>query len=121
MLISFIFCFFFFICSTLLCFFFFFSSRRRHTRWTGDWSSDVWSSDLEHQLGSPLIVVGPIVGDPQRWPPPRVADMRIEIAERGARRQAGGLRAHAVQVAEVVLEPFLQRAAPARHARRAHV
>src|SRR4051794_41350797 len=25
----------------------FFSSRRRHTRWTGDWSSDVCSSDLE--------------------------------------------------------------------------
>src|SRR6266581_3028386 len=24
----------------------FFSSRRRHTRWTGDWSSDVYSSDL---------------------------------------------------------------------------
>src|SRR4051794_41383090 len=32
--------------------FFFFSSRRRHTRWTGDWSSDVCSSDLEpDQLG----------------------------------------------------------------------
>src|SRR5690348_17738982 len=31
-------------------FFFFFSSRRRHTRWTGDWSSDVCSSDL-HRLG----------------------------------------------------------------------
>src|SRR4051794_20524542 len=33
----------------LLCFrlpTFFFSSRRRHTRWTGDWSSDVCSSDL---------------------------------------------------------------------------
>src|SRR5690348_14789191 len=30
-----------------LCFFFFFSSRRRHTRWTGDWSSDVCSSDLQ--------------------------------------------------------------------------
>src|SRR6267154_5034890 len=29
-----------------LCLFFFFSSRRRHTRWTGDWSSDVCSSDL---------------------------------------------------------------------------
>src|SRR6266487_7072673 len=29
----------------LFCFFFF-SSRRRHTRWTGDWSSDVCSSDL---------------------------------------------------------------------------
>src|SRR6266487_1009625 len=25
---------------------FFFSCRRRHTRWTGDWSSDVCSSDL---------------------------------------------------------------------------
>src|SRR5690348_1843979 len=25
---------------------FFFSGRRRHTRWTGDWSSDVCSSDL---------------------------------------------------------------------------
>src|SRR5690348_17568496 len=29
-----------------LYYFFFFSSRRRHTRWTGDWSSDVCSSDL---------------------------------------------------------------------------
>src|SRR6267154_4460808 len=28
---------------------FFFSSRRRHTRWTGDWSSDVCSSDLPRQ------------------------------------------------------------------------
>src|SRR6266487_429907 len=30
----------------MIMFFFFFSSRRRHTRWTGDWSSDVCSSDL---------------------------------------------------------------------------
>src|SRR5437879_8458021 len=28
------------------CIFFFFSSRRRHTRYIGDWSSDVCSSDL---------------------------------------------------------------------------
>src|SRR5208337_1980028 len=28
--------------------FFFFSSRRRHTRYIGDWSSDVCSSDLGH-------------------------------------------------------------------------
>src|SRR5437762_10381991 len=28
------------------CFFFFFSSRRRHTRYIGDWSSDMCSSDL---------------------------------------------------------------------------
>src|SRR5437763_15883126 len=31
-------------------FFFFFSSRRRHTRYIGDWSSDVCSSDLEPQV-----------------------------------------------------------------------
>src|SRR5690348_17602570 len=34
---------------------FFFSSRRRHTRWTGDWSSDVCSSDL---LDGEVPVVG---------------------------------------------------------------
>src|SRR6266487_4877726 len=32
-------------------FWFFFSSRRRHTRWTGDWSSDVCSSDLRSRPG----------------------------------------------------------------------
>src|SRR5690348_17876166 len=32
----------------MICLYFFFSSRRRHTRWTGDWSSDVCSSDLDH-------------------------------------------------------------------------
>src|SRR5690348_2201387 len=32
--------------SSIVIDFFFFSSRRRHTRWTGDWSSDVCSSDL---------------------------------------------------------------------------
>src|SRR6266487_5296397 len=46
--------------------FFFFSSRRRHTRWTGDWSSDVCSSDLQDvfpeiatelgRLGNPAVV-----------------------------------------------------------------
>src|SRR4051794_41629357 len=33
-------------------FLFFFSSRRRHTRWTGDWSSDVCSSDLRRAADS---------------------------------------------------------------------
>src|SRR4051794_7609333 len=42
-------------------FFFFFSSRRRHTRWTGDWSSDVCSSDLR-----PLGGRGPPGGRPHR-------------------------------------------------------
>src|SRR5437879_13604403 len=30
---------------------FFFSSRRRHTRYIGDWSSDVCSSDLSYLVG----------------------------------------------------------------------
>src|SRR2546430_7156869 len=34
----------------MLVLFFFFSSRRRHTRFDCDWSSDVCSSDLEHQV-----------------------------------------------------------------------
>src|SRR6266581_6174553 len=38
---------FFVILFLFIYFFFFFSSRRRHTRWTGDRSSDVCSSDLE--------------------------------------------------------------------------
>src|SRR5437762_12420055 len=33
-------------------FFFFFSSRRRHTRYIGDWSSDVCSSDLAHEASA---------------------------------------------------------------------
>src|SRR5437762_2752923 len=38
--------FFLFIFFVFIFFFFFFSSRRRHTRYIGDWSSDVCSSDL---------------------------------------------------------------------------
>src|SRR5437762_6774500 len=34
--------------------FFFFSSRRRHTRYIGDWSSDVCSSDL----AGPWVKIG---------------------------------------------------------------
>src|SRR5690348_18073776 len=40
---------------------FFFSSRRRHTRWTGDWSSDVCSSDLARS-GWTLAAAGPDAG-----------------------------------------------------------
>src|SRR5437763_8452906 len=51
----------------LLCFFFFFSSRRRHTRYIGDWSSDVCSSDLSGSTWTftlPVTFVAP--------PPPPV-------------------------------------------------
>src|SRR5690348_17549029 len=61
---------------------FFFSSRRRHTRWTGDWSSDVCSSDLDardvardHEVGAE--------------PPPRL-DLALLIA--GREIDARGLR-----------------------------
>src|SRR5208337_5203541 len=43
----FLYFFFLFMNSVVYFFFFFFSSRRRHTRYIGDWSSDVCSSDLE--------------------------------------------------------------------------
>src|SRR5437762_11821304 len=36
-------------------FFFFFSSRRRHTRYIGDWSSDVCSSDLRRPRHRPHL------------------------------------------------------------------
>src|SRR5690348_18009386 len=48
----FFFLFLFLVPSMVLFFFFFFSSRRRHTRWTGDWSSDVCSSDLPGHAGA---------------------------------------------------------------------
>src|SRR5713226_4829584 len=41
----------------LILFFFFFSSRRRHTRWTGDWSSDVCSSDLLGRLALRVVEI----------------------------------------------------------------
>src|SRR5437879_8334325 len=40
-----------------LFFFFFFSSRRRHTRYIGDWSSNVCSSDLEVVE---MVLAGPV-------------------------------------------------------------
>src|SRR5207249_7613284 len=38
---------------SILYIFFFFSSRRRHTRSKRDWSSDVCSSDLQHDAAHP--------------------------------------------------------------------
>src|SRR5437762_6487969 len=38
------------LCILFFFFFFFFSSRRRHTRYIGDWSSDVCSSDLAQRI-----------------------------------------------------------------------
>src|SRR5437763_3666186 len=46
-------------------FFFFFSSRRRHTRYIGDWSSDVCSSDLTHAIRHVFAMTGAVPST--RW------------------------------------------------------
>src|SRR5437764_1870334 len=44
--------------------YFFFSSRRRHTRYIGDWSSDVCSSDLAAlQAGKHVYCEAPLAND----------------------------------------------------------
>src|SRR5690348_8553052 len=60
---------------------FFFSSRRRHTRWTGDWSSDVCSSDLSDQRIRLLAQAD--LG--QKLPRAHVYRVAIDDAEAGGR------------------------------------
>src|SRR6266487_754850 len=66
----------------MLALFFFFSSRRRHTRWTGDWSSDVCSSDLD--LGEQL------------------ADLGLPLGRLGRRGDRAGRVAHAGSIPALV-------------------
>src|SRR5690348_728481 len=54
---------------------FFFSSRRRHTRWTGDWSSDVCSSDLSMSAFT-------FATSPFRPPSPRSVESIIRTSSR---------------------------------------
>src|SRR6266581_8309393 len=56
----------------------FFSSRRRHTRWTGDWSSDVCSDDLARGLAQPLIEAEAV---------PALEDFRLPLRQPGARSE----------------------------------
>src|SRR5215210_6648909 len=68
--------------------FFFFSSRRRHTRYIGDWSSDVCSSDLERRLHGCDIVLVAGASD-------AIGEVQNGALERGhlvARGQAGDRR-----------------------------
>src|SRR5437879_13477596 len=59
---------------TLAISFFFFSSRRRHTRYIGDWSSDVCSSDL--------IVIYDSAGLPlNRTPPGAFLRLVLDLAD----------------------------------------
>src|SRR5437764_1596471 len=67
---------------------FFFSSRRRHTRYIGDWSSDVCSSDLASRW--PFRALSPKVLRESEWrlPLPRLVVKRIgfDVAQDPARQ-----------------------------------
>src|SRR5437763_4348318 len=72
---------------------FFFSSRRRHTRYIGDWSSDVCSSDLtaRRERGAYLCrqCCGAIHASSHRLHPSRGA-RRTKIRWRSVRRSSAG-------------------------------
>src|SRR5690348_18439252 len=55
---------------------FLYTSRRRHTRWTGDWSSDVCSSDLLAEGAEPRRLELPFAADLEliRHPAERLAE-----------------------------------------------
>src|SRR5437763_13400498 len=82
--------------------FFFFSSRRRHTRYIGDWSSDVCSSDLpslaglgaeldDRRLAAPhhMLGVGHEIDDD-------LLQLLAQAQHGGARPGDGRARAHAL-------------------------
>src|SRR5438876_6496173 len=92
---------------------FFFSSRRRHTRWTGDWSSDVCSSDLfvgvararrheatlrEHQVRQRQLVHANQRPDGTPRPVPEIHVMRVTLVVNSVRSCANGA-AYAVRFA----------------------
>src|SRR5437879_8713332 len=62
-----------YICVCFIDVFFFFSSRRRHTRYIGDWSSDVCSSDLAPGAASAK-------DKPLSWKPVEDALLRVNDA-----------------------------------------
>src|SRR5437762_9741200 len=60
--------------------YFFFSSRRRHTRYIGDWSSDVCSSDLV-RFGEPAAAVDTGVLEKGAFGDPQEPEQRQQEAE----------------------------------------
>src|SRR6266487_4177064 len=79
-------------------FFFFFSSRRRHTRWTGDWSSDVCSSDLARDLEAKRLAVSRDGSDVYVYADSRDAAVRAgEIVDAEVREHGVAARASRVE------------------------
>src|SRR5437762_4598273 len=94
--------------------FFFFSSRKRHTRYIGDWSSDVCSSDLhahvEEQLAAATLLVererlprAEQVG--RRWR----RHLRLWICRRWPGRARRRRRGHRRRLRLQPLQPLAQR------------
>src|SRR6266581_1105191 len=73
---------------------FFFSSRRRHTRWTGDWSSDVCSSDLLLVKGAPEAVLARATGVVREdgGSAPLTGPERAALLDLAGRMAEGGMR-----------------------------
>src|SRR6266487_5135928 len=101
---------------TIYLVFFFFSSRRRHTRWTGDWSSDVCSSDLgaascpdvaEHRRIQPCpfelfpLLNGTIRRDTREYP--SISTIRRSTPQ--ARKRSGGRHKEGESSCTTILTP----------------
>src|SRR5436189_6247619 len=75
-------------------FLFFFSSRRRHTRYIGDWSSDVCSSDLSSHGADPVpwedLRRGDQDGRGDEGPRPCGRSNQTDVETLGLRLLAGG-------------------------------
>src|SRR6266487_2809757 len=91
-------------------FLFFFSSRRRHTRWTGDWSSDVCSSDLVVVIAcsAPALAASSWVVSGIRGPVAAAGDQIVPelvsvSSDNGLRLRTLVLRAEPGQVSYAVL------------------
>src|SRR6266511_382350 len=87
-------------------FFFFFSSRRRHTRFSRDWSSDVYSSDLFLCIPSPvhdqLVNV-----DARRGFLVGVQDLAVPVGAEGTPRGGAARQLEVVELVAGTLEDRL--------------
>src|SRR5436189_1219232 len=93
--------------------FFFFSSRRRHTRYIGDWSSDVCSSDLAGPARPITVTTDTLLADaslesvPAEWDAARAVTAIYTAHYRSLVRLAALLVRDVATAEEVVQDSFL--------------